>query len=65
MNRAEIIHRAASISLKSATAEELKKYFYEEIKHTLENLPDEQLLYTIKEYFPSVVQFIKEDEEDD
>jgi hypothetical protein len=64
VNRSDIIHRAATVVLETMSDEEAKTYVYNRSVYELEKLPEEDLVDTIKVYFPSVAQFIKEDEED-
>jgi hypothetical protein len=64
VNRSDIIHRAATVVIQTMSHEELVTCVYKKSVYELAVLSEEDLVDTIKEYFPSVVQFIKEDEED-
>jgi len=64
MNRAEIIHRAALIYVDTMSEKEVTDHVYKSAVFSMEKLEDESLVTAIREYFPSVVQYIKEDKED-
>ena len=63
MNRAEIIHRAAMIYVDTMSKEEVTDHVYKSAVISMEKLEDESLVDAIREYFPSVVQYIKEDKD--
>jgi len=65
MNRSEIIHRSSQVFLETMEQDEIESYVYHSAKTIFESMSDEILVDTIRDCFPSVVQFIREEDPDE
>ena len=65
MNRSEIIHRSSQIFLEAMDQEEMQSYIYQSAKFSFENMSNDELIVTVNEFFPSVVEFIREEDPDE